>query len=667
MRDTLLAFDKKKIFEAHRNGHRKVHMMYILKYQAILLYQLFASSPLTIKSSDLLRKDMSKSAVDMKQVPPPDEEEELLAKLVFGDTTDFHSGLADFDTEFALNEEKKLDEEDNIADGESSSGSGEDEEGDAMEQLADDQLFYVDDGEGDGEEMDVDDNGDSTSDNDEGMTSDEEEEQAWVDSDDEKLSVPITSNNRTKKLRQNYQDSHISGADYVRRLRAQFEKIYPRPQWADSISDSEGDLSDGDYDSNSEQLNSVINGDVNALSKILESTFTYRDNITTKLLPEKSLDILRLKDANASHASHSAIQSLSFHPSKPLLRSGGYDRTLRLYHIDGKSNPLVTSVYLKGTPVQTCCFYVSHNNTSSKLPQEQKIYTGGRRRYMHSWDLSASFNNARSEKAASVAKIDKFSRMYGHEETQRSFEKFKVGYLYNFTTNSSQGIVVLQGGSGWINIIDANSGIWITGCKIEGNLVDFCIDYQPISKGRFQTILIVTNTYGEIWEFNLSKNNEIIRRWKDNGGIGITTIQVGGGTSSDNLLPMSSRKIRQNRWLAIGSESGFVNVYDRSAIRSNADLKNAAISPIATLDQLTTSISSLNFSPDGQILCMSSRAIKDALRLVHLPSGKVFSNWPTSGTPLGKVTSVAISSNGEMLAVGNEQGKIRLWRLNFYQ
>ena len=114
---------------------------------------------------------------------------------------------------------------------------------------------------------------------------------------------------------------------------------------------------------------------------------------------------------------------------------------------------------------------------------------------MHSWDLSASFNNARSEKAASVAKIDKFSRMYGHEETQRSFEKFKVGYLYNFTTNSSQGIVVLQGGSGWINIIDANSGIWITGCKIEGNLVDFCIDYQPISKGRFQTILTVSYTH----------------------------------------------------------------------------------------------------------------------------------------------------------------------------
>ena len=88
--------------------------------------------------------------------------------------------------------------------------------------------------------------------------------------------------------------------------------------------------------------------------------------------------------------------------------------------------------------------------------------------------------------------------------------------------------------------------------------------------------------------------------------------------------------------------------------------------PVATLDQLTTTISSLQFSPDGQILCMASRAVKDALRLVHLPTFSVFKNWPTSGTPLGKVTSVAFSPRGEMLAVGNEQGKVRLWKLNHY-
>lgn len=198
------------------------------------------------------------------------------------------------------------------------------------------------------------------------------------------------------------------------------------------------------------------------------------------------------------------------------------------------------------------------------------------------------------------------------------------------------------------------------GCKIEGVITDFCIDYQPISRGKFRTILIAVNAYGEVWEFDLNKNGNVIRRWKDQGGVGITKIQVGGGTTT-TCPALQISKIKQNRWLAVGSESGFVNLYDR-----NNAMTSSTPTPVAALDQLTTTISNLQFSPDGQILCMASRAVKDALRLVHLPSCSVFSNWPTSGTPLGKVTSVAFSPSGGLLAVGNEQGKVRLWKLNHY-
>lgn len=48
---------------------------------------------------------------------------------------------------------------------------------------------------------------------------------------------------------------------------------------------------------------------------------------------------------------------------------------------------------------------------------------------------------------------------------------------------------------------------------------------------------------------------------------------------------------------------------------------------------------------------------------VHLPSCTVYRNWPTSNTPLGRISSVAISPNSDMLAVGNEQGRIRLWEI----
>lgn len=590
---------------------------------------------------------MSTKVIDTQPIAPPDNEEIELAKLVLGDTTDFQNNLSNFDMDMLdVDYDSIQNQNDNLE-------SDEDENDNAQMNVNDDQLFFIDDGAEESsnavDHMDV----DSEEDNSASDNYDNSSDAAWDDSDDERLNIPITNTNTTKKLRTSYDQHVISGSSYINRLREQFEKIYPRPEWADAQSSDEENDSDIDNDENFEK---VIDGDISALSKILQTTYSFKDTSSTKLLPVKTLDILRLKDANFSHPSKSAIQSLSFHPFKPLLLTGGYDKTLRIYHIDGKTNHLVTSVYLKGTPVQTCTFYVSQSNSKQNIPVEEKIFTGGRRRYMHSWDLSSNFNNDNS--SAKMAKIDKISRLYGHEQSQRSFEKFKVGHFYNFTNNSVHGIILLQGNSGWINVIHATTGVWLMGCKIEGNLVDFCIDYKPLSKNKFITVLIATNTYGEIWEFDLSNNGKILRKWKDQGGVGITTIQVGGGTNSNNFFPISSGKVKENRWLAIGSESGYVNIYDRKS--------SSTSEPVATLDQLTTSISHLVFSPDGQMLCMASRAIKDALRLVHLPSFSVFSNWPTSGTPLGKVTSVTFSPRGEMLAVGNLQGKVRLWRLNHY-
>lgn len=596
-------------------------------------------------------------------IPPPDEEELLLAKQVFGDTTDFQSNLSKFNDDFLLEDSDGAADQSDVE----SKVSEEGEEG-KMDHVMNDQLFFVDDGEEQAQEqadmMNIDEESDAS---DEYVSESDEEESdvAWEDSDDEKLHISVMTTNKTKKLRTSYEETRINGKNYVNRLRAQFEKIYPRPKWVDDESDT-SDINSDEDDNSDDDFEQVINGDVNALSKILKTTYNYKES-NSKLLPPTTLDILRLKDANITHPFQSAIQSLSFHPSKPLLLTGGYDKTLRVYHIDGKNNHLVTSVFLRNTPIQSCSFYISPNN------EEQKILTGGRRRYMHSWDLSNSITN-NNNAGTQLAKIDKISRLYGHQDRQKSFEKFKLGHYYNFQTDTVHGIICLQGNNGWINILNSITGMWMLGCKIDGHLVDYCIDYKPVSGKnkkkngsnnvrRFKTILIVTNTYGEIWEFDLNQHGKIIKRWKDDGGIGITSIQVGGGTNSNHLL--STEQIRSNRWLAIGSESGFVNIYERN---TNGGMKDDSSNPkpVATLDQLTTTISTLQFSPDGQMLCIASRAAKDALRLVHLPTFSVFKNWPTSGTPLGKVTSVAFTPHGEMIAVGNEQGKVRLWRLNHY-
>lgn len=106
------------------------------------------------------------------------------------------------------------------------------------------------------------------------------------------------------------------------------------------------------------------------------------------------------------------------------------------------------------------------------------------------------------------------------------------------------------------------------------------------------------------------------------------------------------------------------------------------------LKNLTTPVDDVLFNHDSQLLAMSSRLKKDALKLVrfsfclfimwlgcslclcssqvHLPSLTVFSNWPTSQTPLHYVSTMDFSPHSGYLAAGNDKGKVLLYRLHHY-
>ncbi|OWB62085.1 hypothetical protein B5S31_g2364 [[Candida] boidinii] len=597
---------------------------------------------------------------DPKDLPAKDDEEIFLEKLVFGDAEGFENNLKQIDNLFDNNDndddntngsknlffyDSSSDEEndkdeflngmkesgenqnsDDEDEGEDNSNNKEDESDDdsdnELENVEDDKLFFVDESD-DEDKMDVD--GDSDSD-DEDSDKENDDADAWYDSDDENITISLISNDKLKKLRKKETDDSISGNSYIRRLRNQFERIYPKPEWANKFEEDEEDrVKDSDDDENEddedeENVKNKDNDDVvsssNPLIQFLKTNKSLNvDSKQLKLIPANKIDISRLTDANIKHPSRAAIQTISFHKDHPLLITGGYDRSLRIYHIDGKTNNVVTTLFLKKSPIQSAYF------------NDNFVFAGGRRRFMYKWDI---FNGS----------IEKISRLYGHEQTQRSFENFKI---------SKDGLFIgLMGNSGWINLLNAKTGQWVKGFKIEGTLIDF--DFIGENK---DLQLIACNVAGEVWEWEVN-SEKIISRWKDESGVGITKIRVGGVNG-----------INKNRFIAIGNNVGIVNVYDRLKA-SSASNSNEIRKPIGTVENLVTTISTIEFSPDGQIMCIASRDKKDALRLVHLPTCKVYSNWPTSGTPLGKVTAVCFSHGGEMLCTGNEAGKVRLWRLNHY-
>ncbi len=62
---------------------------------------------------------------------------------------------------------------------------------------------------------------------------------AWEDSDDERLTVSLISAARHKKLRIAKDEDVVSGTEYAKRLRQQFLRLYPLPEWAQVADEKE--------------------------------------------------------------------------------------------------------------------------------------------------------------------------------------------------------------------------------------------------------------------------------------------------------------------------------------------------------------------------------------------------------------------------------------------
>lgn len=367
-----------------------------------------------------------------------------------------------------------------------------------------------------------------------------------------------------------------------------------------------------------------------------------------KLRPEV-IDIQRTKDI--AGVQPSAITSLTFHQQLPLLLSSGPSSTLYLHHISPAPpaptpNPLLTSMHIRGTPLSTTAFH----------PTDGRIFLSARRRYFHVWDLN-------------TGRVEKISRVYGQQHEQRTMEQFKLSPDGKYMALLGSA----RKGGGVINILSTGSLQWTSQARVEsrGGIADFC--WWRDSKG-----LAIAAKNGEITEWSII-DQRVVARWQDEGAVGTTTIALGGQHE------FVKSTFGTDRWVATGSSSGIVNIYDRrlwlaspaqtqgQTVKTGAEQQPIPVQPkpTKTLDHLTTPTSHLVFSPDGQILAMASKWKRDAMRLVHLPSCTVFKNWPTSSTPLGRITGVGIA-DGEvggakdlyaLMAVANEQGKIRMWEI----
>ena len=150
-----------------------------------------------------------------------------------------------------------------------------------------------------------------------------------------------------------------------------------------------------------------------------------------------------------------------------------------------------------------------------------------------------------------------------------------------------------------------------------------------------------------IWDMRMRK---CLRQFVDEGSLGSTSIAANG-----------------NSMIATGSKSGIVNIYkDVGPISQTSSMGPEILAPFKSLPHLTTTVDSMCFNSDGQLLAMASRMKRDALRLIHVPTMTAFSNWPTSKSPLHYIHSLAFSPSSGYLAIGNARGRVIMYRLHHF-
>ncbi|KAF4566537.1 hypothetical protein EYR36_011968 [Pleurotus pulmonarius] len=485
---------------------------------------------------------------------------------------------------------------------------------------------------------------------------------AWSDPADAPLAISVapsdpSTSKRALKLRDSQNETVLSGREYERRLRRQFTKINPEPTWAlkardkihgkvkrrrssQSGSEVEWDGSEQNEDSNIDHLLTSTSG---VLRKGKSSKF---------LLPPTTLNINRLRDANQSVQSNACgdIKSLAFHPKPdvPLLCVASKDNRYRLFQIDGHTSPLLQTLHIPSLPP---------TSTSTTFhPSGGHLLLTGARPYYFSYDLQAQrmTQSARGLWGTTFSGANDSSIRADRRKRGRGKDGGEPIEHHAFDPSGGS-LLAVAGRGGYVHLVDWGSG---SGQVIDSLKMSSAVkglwwdDGQSVGGGDY---LVSLSNDSEVYIWDVG-SRRCVRRWRDEGGFRGAGLMLAGSAHSGQAS------------LAIGSNTGLVNVYGSEALEPspNRAATSSNPKPLKTLGQLVTSITSLRFNRDGQILAMASREKKDALRLVHAHSLTAFANWPTASTPLGHVTSIDFSAGNDHMAVGNSRGKVLLYQLRDY-
>ncbi|KAF5346056.1 hypothetical protein D9756_010808 [Leucocoprinus leucothites] len=499
---------------------------------------------------------------------------------------------------------------------------------------------------------------------------------AWTDTPTSPHQISLLSGpSRLRKLRRFADEDEIQEKDYESRLRAQFERINPEPSWAQrarkqnrkerelqGVADEDdeergpGDDADDMQDGLHEEKKNLFT----STTGILKAAERRRKGAV--VIPSGTLSIERLRDANLStqDTASGEVKVVAFHPSDrvPILCVGTSDRRVRLYNVDGHTSPLLQTLHTPSLPLTSSTSTLFHPSGSSLL-------LSGPRPYFFTHDLQTGTTTKHERGLWGTTFTNNHTSIDAGTKRSRSARGDGAESVHLTSFSPSGDVLAVAAGKGaQVHFVDWRSGagqvIGSVKCSLGGGSVAgmwwFDGSSSPSVLGDVgmgpRTHLAVLTSDAEVYLWDVGERR-CVRRWKDEGGFRgagrvLASTQTGGA------------------YMAIGSSSGLVNIYNPTSYSLNSSETSKTPKPIKSIGNLTTAISSLKFNHDAQLLAMASREKNDSMRLIHVPTLTSFSNWPTQSTPLGVVTALDFSPRSEYVAIGNKRGRVLLYHLREY-
>ncbi|XP_059341836.1 U3 small nucleolar RNA-associated protein 18 homolog isoform X1 [Ammospiza nelsoni] len=327
---------------------------------------------------------------------------------------------------------------------------------------------------------------------------------------------------------------------------------------------------------------------------------------SSESLPRGILKMSTCPPANQERFANGKLVTVQFHPSAQVVMTAGHDRSVSLFQVDGIRNPKIQSIYLESFPI-----YKAHFS----MDGEQVIATGTHHSMFFVYDMMAG----------SIIPIPK---VRGVEEK----------FLRNFELSPDGSFMLLIGNSGYLHLLSMKTKELISTMKVNGRCTASA--FTPDSSKIYSY-----SKEGEVFIWDV-RSRKSLHKFEDEGSLEGKCIAVS----------------KNNQYVACGSSSGVVNLYT-----TDVCLKENRPKPVKAIMNLVTSATCVTFNPTTEILAVASRDADEAVKLVHLPSYTVFSNFPVFRKKQIYLTqSMDFSPRSGYFSVANNKGKALLFRLKHY-